>query len=521
MTIERPAVYADRGMVATSQPLAAQAGLAALQAGGTAVDAALAAAAALTVVEPTSNGLGGDAFAIVSVGGSLHGLNASGRWPAVAQLDPAATEAPQWGWPSVTVPGAVDGWRVLHERFGRLPPADLFAAARKYAADGYPVSPVVARHWGRAYERYSGFDLAGTDTWAPQFAPGGRAPRVGELWSCPPMARFFETLADEGFRSFYEGRIAEAIADYSAASGGWIDGDDLATHQSEWVEPISTTYRGTEVWELPPNGQGIAALIALGIMEHRSPGADELDADHWHEQIEAMKLAFVYSDASVGDPAHAPDTVGTLLAADRLAGLAAGIGAEAAEVPPAHRPDGGTVYLGAADSDGMMVSFIQSNYAGFGSGVVEPSFGIALQNRAGCFRVEPGHPNHATPGRRPRHTIIPGFLTRDGEPLGPFGVMGGEMQPQGHLQVVAGMIDHGLDPQQALTTPRWRVERDGAVRVEAEVPDELVEALRRRGHAVAVEEPAGFGRGQIILRTDDGAFVGGSEPRADGHAAGW
>ena len=513
-------------MVAASQPLAAQAGLAMLAAGGNAVDAAVAAAATLTVVEPTSNGLGGDAFAMVWDGVRLHGLNGSGRWPAAAEpgwLRGPGEQVQANGWPTVTVPGAVDAWAALHERFGRLPLQQLLQPAIAYAEQGFPVSPVVAELWQAALPAFAGTGRLELADWATVFAAAGRAPAVGEIWASPGHARGLRALAERGLRDFYEGEIAEAIVTHARTTGGRISADDLAAHRSEWVEPIGLRYADLEVWELPPNGQGIAALMGLGIYQHtRLAGQPALSEINWHGQIEAMKLAFADAYARVGDPEHVPVPAAELIDPAYLAQRASLIGERARQPAPGQLKQGGTVYLCSADADGMMVSFIQSNYQGFGSGVVVPSHGIALQNRAAGFVLDPSHPNAAAPGKRPRHTIIPGFLTRDGVGLGPFGVMGAEMQPQGHLQVVAGMADHGLNPQAALDKPRWRVGPDENVRVEAHTPPDLVRGLLARGHRVqVVQSGIDFGRGQIILRQDNGSYVAGSEPRADGCAVGF
>ena len=522
----RSVVLSTGGMVATSQPLAAQAGLAVLQAGGSAVDAALATAITLTVVEPTSNGIGSDAFAIVWDGEKLHGLNASG--PAPRALSAEALRAaghavfPERGWTSVSVPGAPDAWGVLHGRFGRVPFDALFAAAIRHAEDGYPVSPVVSQLWRRADPVFIGTGDAALDEWARVFTFGGRIPDAGEVWRSPEHAATLRRLASEGPRDFYEGALAARIADHARATGGLIDGDDLAAFRSEWVEPISIAYRGHEVWEIPPNGQGIAALQALGIVEstamHESPHAS---AGSWHWQIEAMKLAFADAYRYVADPRRADVPIGGMLDPGYLASRRALMGERAQSCGPGRPPGGGTVYLCAADRDGMMVSYIQSNYMGFGSGVVVPGTGIALQNRAAGFTLEPGHRNEAAGGKRPRHTIIPGFLTRGGAPVGPFGVMGGEMQPQGHLQVVTSMVDYGLDPQSALDAPRWRVMPDEVV-LEPVVGGEVADGLRGRGHRVAIApNRLDFGRGQIIRRLDSGVYAGGTEPRTDGVVAGW
>lgn len=524
----RSAVLANGGIVATSQPLAAQAGLAVLVDGGTAVDAAITAAAMLTVVEPCSNGLGSDAFAIINDGTTLHGFNGSGRWPAASDPDAIRaaghTEMPQWGWTGVTVPGAVDAWAQLHDRFGRLPMERLLAPATHYARNGHPVAPVISLQWREAFGNYTRLGLPETADWATVFAPDGTPPRSGVLWASPGHAHGLTVLARDGLRSFYEGEIADAIVAYSDRTGGTISSADLASHRGEWVDPISIRYGDYDIWEIPPNGQGIAALMALGIASHTGAAQlGQLDPQSWHLQIEAMKLAFADTDSYVGDQQHSAVPVAGMLDAPYLAERAAQIGPSAAHPNRGEPSTGGTVYLCAADADGMMVSFIQSNYHGFGSGVVVPSHGISLQNRGAGFVLEPGHPNEAKPGKRPRHTIIPGFITRaaDGQPIGPFGVMGGEMQPQGHLQVITGMLDHGLNPQATLDTPRWQVNRDWTVMVEPETPEAIIDGLQQRGHEVQiVPHRIGMGRGQIIWRSDDGVYAAGSEPRADGCAVG-
>ncbi len=527
---QRSAVLAREAMVATSQPLAAQAGLSVLADGGSAVDAAIATAAVLTVVEPCSNGLGGDAFAIVWDGEGLHGINGSGRWPAAANADQIRAESPDnfplYGWTPVTVPGAVDCWNELHQRFGKLPIERLLQPAITYAEEGFPVSPVIAVQWQQAFSHYSSLDVSEISDWFDIFSASGertRPPRAGEVWFAPGHARGLGAMAKNGLRDFYEGEVAAAIVDHAAATGGLLSADDLAAHHSEWVDPISVTYRDHEVWEIPPNGQGLAALLALGIAAETNAGnLPQIDVEGWHLNIEAMKLAFADSDAFVADQEHADVPLDGLLDPAYLASRAELIG-ERAGTPKMGDPErGGTVFLTTADKHGMMVSFIQSNYHGFGSGVVVPSHGISLQNRGAGFSLDPDHPNAAAPGKRPRHTIIPGFLTRGGEAVGPFGVMGGEMQPQGHLQVVAGMIDHGCNPQSVLDAPRWLVDRDGTVNVEAEVPAEIVAGLRARGHVVKIaRNRMAFGRGQIILRSPDGVYIGGCEPRADSAVVGF
>ena len=524
---QRSAVLATGGVVATSQPLATQAGVGVLAEGGSAVDAAIATAAALTVVEPCSNGLGSDGFALVHDGERLHGINGSGRWPiannAQALRDAGETSVPELGWAAVTVPGAVDMWAELHARFGRLPIERLLAPAIRYAEHGFPVSPVVAIQWEAAHSEYTHSELSELKDWGKVFGPNGRAPRAGELWSSPGHAQGLATLANNGLRDFYEGEVAQAIADYAATTGGALSPGDLAAHHAEWVDPIGVPYGDYEIWEIPPNGQGIAAIMALGIASHTDASAfGQLDAASWHLQIESMKLAFADTDSFVADQQHVEVPVGGMIDDDYLRARAALITDEAAAPARGEPSTGGTVYLCAADGDGQMVSFIQSNYHGFGSGVVVPSHGISLQNRGAGFVLDEGHPNVAAPGKRPRHTIIPGFITQRGKPIGPFGVMGGEMQPQGHLQVITGMLDHGLNPQATLDTPRWQLDRDWTVRVEKETPTEVISGLEARGHRVVVEpHRIAMGRGQIIWRNDDGVYAAGSEPRADGCAIGF
>jgi len=523
----RMPVVAARGMVATSEPLAAQAGLSMLQQGGNAVDAAIATAAALTVVEPTSNGIGGDAFALVWDGARLHGLNGSGRAPATHTPELFAGQGldavPAFGWLPVTVPGAPATWRDLHARFGKLPFAALFAPAITYARDGYPVGPVTAQAWARAaelYARQAGPEFA---PWFATFAPERRVPRPGDLALLPDHAATLRAIAESNAEDFYHGALAARIAAFAAETGGYLTRDDLAAHTSTWVEPIGTGYRGYEVWEIPPNGQGIAALTALNILEGFDlAGHPRESVESYHLQIEAMKLAFSDGLRYVADPEKASVPIVGLLDKGYAATRRALIGHEASD--PAHGAParGGTVYLCAADGDGLMVSFIQSNYSGFGSGVVVPGTGIALQNRGACFALEPDHPNRVAPGKRPYHTIIPAFLTRGGAAVGPFGVMGGYMQPQGHLQMVVNTVDYGMNPQTSLDAPRWQWLRGRDIEVEMAAARHIIAGLDARGHRVAVQgSVTGFGRGQIIWRRPNGVYVAGSEPRADGCAVGY
>ena len=517
----RVTVYGRGGMVATSQPLAAEAGLAMLRRGGNAVDAAVAAAAALAIVQPSSNGLGSDAFALLWHQGRLHGLNASG--PAPHAADPAAlravgaTEMPRYGWAPVTVPGAPAAWAALNERFGRLPLAQCLEPAEAYAEEGYPVSPVLAGQWAGAFAHYRRV-LRGPlfEPWFQTFAPQGRAPRAGELWRCPEAAATLRAIGASGARAFYAGHLADRMDAWSAAHGGWLRRADLEGWHPEWVAPLSVRYRGCEVWELPPNGQGLVALLALNLLEGlecRGHGT----AETVHLQLEAIKLAFADGLAFITDPAHMAVRPADLLSPAYAEVRRRAIGPRAQAPAPGKPPAGGTVYLATADGGGTMVSFIQSNYMGFGSGVVVPGTGISLHNRGQTFSLDPSAANALVPGKRTSHTIMPGFLTRGGVPVGPFGVMGGFMQPQGHVQVVMNTLDFGLNPQAALDAPRWQWLH--GLRADAEhLAPEVAAELERRGHQIrGGAAPAAFGCGQIIWRDPEtGVLAGGTEPRTDG-----
>jgi gamma-glutamyltranspeptidase / glutathione hydrolase len=521
-------VFATNGVVATSQPLAAQAGLAVLRRGGNAVDAAIATAATLTVVEPASTGIGGDAFAMVWDGTRIHGLNGSGRAPTALTAEVVRErgyqEVPDYGWLSVTVPGAPAAWRDLHDRFGKLPFATLFEPAMEYAEHGYPVSPISRWSWKWAAERVHA-RLSGEEfvEWAGTFTPEGRVPRVGETWRSPEMARSLRLIAETNAEAFYTGEIAFAIVSFAARTGGFISAEDLAHHTGNWVEPIHAEYRDYDVWEMPPNSQGLAALIALNILEDfdlsRHP---RQSVESFHLQIEAMKLAFADAQQYIGDPDHATVPTQELISKRHAARRAGLIGERALDVEPGDPWQGDTTYLCTADRDGMMVSFIQSTSSSFGSHVVVPGTGITLQNRGSGFTLEHGHPNRLEPGKRSFHTIIPGFLTRDGEPIGPFGVMGGHMQPQGHVQMVVNTVDYGMDPQASLDAPRWSWWEGRHVKLEPGVPAPIVEGLKERGHEVEVDaEVDTFGRGQIIWRLPSKVYVAGSDGRTDGCAAGY
>lgn len=509
-----------RNVVATSQPLAAQAGLRMLLAGGNAVDAAVAAAIALTVVEPTSNGIGSDAFAILWDGNTLHGLNSSGRSPQAwsPQRFAGLTALPRLGWDTVTVPGAVAAWAALSDRFGRLPFQELFQPAIAYARGGFPVSPITAARWRQARALYPPFAEINRT-----FFPGGRAPRPGELFRCPDQADTLAAIADSRGEAFYRGPIAEKIAACAAAEGGALTLEDLSRHAADWVAPLAVDYRGVLLHEIPPNGQGIAALIALGILRHFDVGRFPVDSvDSLHLQIEALKSAFAEVFRHVADDRCMTVPPEELLRPDALAAKAAAIRLDRAAAPLAAAPAaGGTVYLAAADEAGMMVSFIQSNYLGFGSGVVVPGTGIALQNRGLGFVLDEGHPNRVAGGKRPFHTIIPGFVTREGRPLMSFGVMGAHMQPQGHVQMITRICDYGQNPQAACDAPRWHVAADGTVQLEAGIAPAVAEGLRRRGHTVETDAPEPlFGGGQLIWRLADG-YAAASDRRKDGQAVGF
>lgn len=522
----RSTVYARNGMVATSQPLAAQAGLAILQRGGNAIDAAIATAAALTVVEPTSNGIGGDAFALVWTKGKLHGLNASGPAPAALSLEALAgagvTEIPKHGFIPVTVPGAPAAWAELSARFGRLPLTEVLAPAIQYAEEGYPVSPTLGHFWQRAAKVFQ-TALSGDQFshWWETFAPGGRAPSVGEIWRSPAHAQTLALIAETKAEAFYRGELAEQMDGFSRQYGGYLRKEDLAAYRPEWVDPIGVNYRGYDVWEIPPNGHGLVALMALNIIKGFDLTERET-ARTYHLAIEALKLAFSDGKRYIADPRHMSVSVADLLSDGYAAERRRLIGDVALTPEPGQPPRGGTIYLSAADGEGNMISFIQSNYMGFGSGLVVPGTGIALHNRGHNFSLDPASDNCLAPGKKPYHTIIPGFLTKGGQPVGPFGVMGGFMQPQGHMQVVMNTVDFGLNPQAALDAPRWQWKEGLTVTVEHAVPEHVVLELARRGHDVRWAVGSGeFGRGQIIWRLENGVLVGGTEPRTDGHISAW
>jgi len=522
-----------RNIVSTSHPLAAQAGLRILGNGGNAVDAAIAAAAVLTIVEPVSCGLGSDAFCILWDGQKLHGLNASGRAPQAwtpeyfqRKYGDNAMQPPKRGIDSVTVPGAVASWVALSERFGKLPFEDLMQPAIEIAERGFLLSVVVQEKWAAPVD-----ELKGQPGFAQAFLPRGRAPQVGELFQFASAAKGLRAIGKTKGQAFYGGEIAEAIERFSNANGGSLKATDFAAYKADWVKPISMDYRGHTLHEIPPNGQGIAALIALGILDNFDLAALQRDGvDSQHVQIEAMKLAFADVYRYVADESSMEVTAAQMLDKSYLKERAKLIDMKRAQDFKAGNPaKGGTIYLTAADENGMMVSFIQSNYMGFGSGCVEPNYGISLQNRGHAFAVRPGGLNPANlvaPGKRPFHTIIPAFLMKDGQPVMSYGVMGANMQPQGHVQTLVRMLDYAQNPQAACDAPRWRYNEGLVINVEAGMDPHTVQGLQQRGHAMEVinDSYQDFGSGQFIWRMGDPkieGYVAASDSRRDGLAAGF
>ena len=537
----RSEVYAPHAMAATSHPLATQVALDVMKAGGSAVDAAIAANAALGLMEPTGNGIGGDLFAIVwdPRTQELHGYNGSGRSPQALAMDEFGRRGlesiPSHGPLPVTVPGAVDGWFALHGRFGRLPMAEVLAPAIRYARDGHPVHEVIAHYWARSVpvlSKWPGF--------AEQFTIDGRAPRTGETWRNPNLADTLQKIADGGRDAFYTGDIARTIDAYFREHDGFLRYEDLAAHEGNWVDPVSTNYRGFDVWELPPSGQGIAALQILNLLEPYDLQSFGFGSpEHVHLLVEAKKLAFADRARWYADPDFHPAPVERLIskeyAAERGALISQARAARQVQPgTPAQLDEGDTIYLTTADADGMMVSLIQSNYRGMGSGMAPPGLGFILQDRGEQFVLgDAAHPNAYAPGKRPFHTIIPAFVTRDGQPWLSYGVMGGAMQPQGHVQILLNMIDFGMNLQEAGDAPR--IHHDGSaepvgqnapmagggwIELETGFPHETVRALMRKGHSVRFADGP-YGGYQAIQANPQGGWIGASESRKDGQAAGY
>lgn len=535
----RSEVIAPHGMVATSQPLATQVGLDILKQGGTALDAAIAANAALGLMEPTGNGIGGDLFAIVwdAKTHKLYGYNGSGRSPKSLTLawfvEHGYKDIPPTGPLPVSVPGTVDAWFALHGKFGRLPMKTLLAPTVRYAREGFPLSELIAYYWQRSVPRlskYPGFK--------EQFTRDGAAPQKGERWTNPNLANTLEAIAKGGRDAFYKGRIANAIGDYMKANEGFLSAEDLAAHHGEWVEPVSTNYRGYDVWELPPNGQGVAALAMLNLLEAYDFSKIPFGSvEHLHLFTEAKKLAFADRARWFADPAFAAAPLKGLLSKDYANERRTLIGETAAKsVDAGHPPldDGDTIYLTTADQDGNMVSLIQSNYRGMGSGMAPTGLGFILQDRGEMFVLKEGHPNSYAPGKRPFHTIIPAFVTKNGKPWLSFGVMGGAMQPQGHVQIVMNLIDFGMNLQEAGDAPR--IQHDGSteptgqasamsdggeINLETGYSWETVRGLMQKGHKVTYADGPYGGYQAIAWDEKNRVWIGASESRKDGQAAGY
>ncbi len=535
----RSVTYARNGMVSAAHPLAVQVGIDVLKAGGSAVDAAIAVNAALGFLEPTANGLGGDLFAIVwdPETEKLYGLNASGRAPASLTIDEVPPEEdgtiPVYSVYSWTVPGCADGWFELHEKFGNLPIGDVLRPAAKLAREGAPVPQVIAGGWARSVPRFK--DMPG---FAEVFMPGGKAPAEGEVFANPALAHTLDRLAVGGRDAFYRGEIAEQIVAFSEEVGGFFSRQDFANHTSEWVEPISTTYRGLTVWELPPNPQGLAALQMLNILEGFDLAAMGRDStDFWHVMVEAKKLAYEDRARYYADMRFAEVPVDALLdkgyAAERAKLIDMERAARTLKPGDPALDRGDTTFLATADGSGMLVSLIQSNYTGFGSGYVVPQVGIGIQDRGALFSLDPAHPNALEPGKRPFHTIIPAFMGWNGIPDTAFGLMGGAMQPQGHVQIVVNLVDFGMNLQEAGDAPRFNhggssqptgtvMTSGGILRIEKGLPPEVYRDLAKRGHRIQETNPVVFGGYQIVHRDPEtGVLSGATESRKDGMAAGY
>ena len=528
----RNVVYAKNGVCCTSVPLGAQIGLAVLKSGGNAVDAAVAMAGAMPLLEPTGNGLGSDCFALVWIEREkrLYGLNASGTAPMALSAEALRAEGyaalPKEGWLPTMVPGAPAGWAALNRRFGTKPLSELFAPAIRYAEDGYPVPVNVARQWERDSRRIARAmekDAAPHEYWWQCFMkPDGTPYRAGEIFRFPAYADTMRALAETECESYYRGELMEKIVAHSRATGGYFCEEDFRAYQPEWVEPITQDYRGYTVCEIPPNGHGITVLMALGMLDGMALPAQRESAAHYHKVIEAIKLAFADTKTYVADPRYMKTKVSELLSPEYLAARRALITDKALE-PEAGDPHcGGTIYLCTADSEGNMVSLIQSNYTTFGAGVAIPGTGISLQNRGANFSLDPESDNCLAGGKKSYHTIIPGFLLKDGGAVGPFGVMGAFMQPQGHVEVLVNTLDYHMNPQEALDAPRIQWIGGKKLQLEREAGEAIAEQLRAMGHEVEViDDRISMGRGEIIWKCENGVYAAGTEPRCDGTVAAW
>ena len=508
-----------RNIVSTSHPLAAQAGLNMLKKGGNAVDAAVSTAITLAVVEPVNNGIGSDAFVIVWDGDKLHGLNASGKSPNrwTKEHFSKYNQMPLTGWDTVTVPGAVSGWVELWKKFGKLEFKQLFEPAIRYAKEGFLVPPIIADIWKTASRVYKKEDFP---EFHRVFLPDGRSPNPGEQFKIPELSDTLELIANTKGEAFYKGKLAEEIVEHAKDSDGLLTLNDLRDHQPRWEDPFNIEYKGIKLHELPPNGQGLTALLTLGILrEFDLEKFEKNSVDSLHLQMEAMKLGFADAYQYISDPNYLELDPTLLLKPEYLKERANLIENDTAKQYSAGnpKPGGDTVYLTTADKNGMMVSYIQSNYFGFGSGIVVPETGISLQNRGNCFTLEEGHPNQIGPNKRPFHTIIPAFVTKDGNALMSFGVMGGAMQPQGHVQMITRIFDYNENPQAAVDAPRWRYMKDHKINVEQGFDQSTLDHLKAKGHRIGRGHYLNFGGAQIIYKLDEG-YLAASEPRKDGHA---
>lgn len=521
---QRNLTYAKNGMICASNPTVAAAGLDILKQGGNAIDAAVAVSTAMTVAEPTGNGLGSDAFILVWYEGKLYGINGSGPAPKALSIDALEergfTEIPHYGIEPVNVPGAVGSWMEMHKKFGSLDIKEVMEPAISYAEEGYPVSPNISRLWEEAFEIYSQFkDKKEFKPWFETFAPNDTFLRPGEIFINKDLGKSLRSIAETYGESFYRGELADKIVEFMEEHDGFMTREDLAAYEPEFVEPISVEYKGYEVWEMPPNGHGITVLMALNILKNFEFGERDT-VDTIHKQIEAMKLSFVDTQNYVTDPKHMKVTVEELLSEKYARDRGALIGEEALDPKVGDPTYNSTVYFATADGDGNMVSVIQSNFRGFGSGMVVPGTSITLNDRAENFSFDREHDNALEGGKLPYHTIIPGFLTKDGKAVGPFGIMGGFMQPQAHMQVMMNMIDFGLNPQAALDAPRWQWIGGKTVEVEQDTPNHIIRKLQRMGHNIVVQpDPYHMGRGEIIIRDDNGVLCGATEKRTDGTIA--
>jgi gamma-glutamyltranspeptidase/glutathione hydrolase len=520
-------VNAKHGMVATGSVPAAQAGLKILQEGGNAVDAAIATAAALTVVEPTTNGLGGETYVIAWINDQLIGLNASGFSPKNLTVESFKEKhgdiasIPLYDWTPVLVPGSIKGWEALSKRYGKLSLAQCLAPAIALAQDGFVISPILARTWQKAYSRYQaiGKDDPKFNAWFDTFSFSNQAPQTNDIIKLPDHAKTLQLIADQGSDVFYRGQLAQQLVDASNTHGGFFQLEDLLSYDVTWVDPILMDYHGYQVAELPPNGQGILASMALNTLKHL-PTQKKKNTQFYHQQIEAMKLAFADGLEHIGDPRYMRININDFLTKEHGLLQAQKITNQAQTFTPYKPYASGTIYLATADQQGNMVSLIQSNYTGFGSGMVVPNTGIALNNRGGCFTLDQNHVNGLGPSKMAYNTIIPGFLLKENQPVGPFAIMGGFMQPQGHVQLLANIIDFNQNPQLSLNEPRWQWVNDLDVMVEPHFSKQIIRQLTKRGHNIIIQPNTSmFGRAHLIFRLNNGVLVGAKEPRTDSYIA--